>query len=112
MNRRIVASLSLFAALGLTVMGLVSCDPDGKKQCAWFIEYDANRPDRLALEGYVPVCAKNLKMNKQDCRFDIPADKGVEYYNKYFRYVDVKVTSVALPRIIVSIKTCNKDENK
>jgi hypothetical protein len=66
MNSRLFASLTVAAALAVPVVSLMSCDPDGKKQCAWFIEYDANRPDRLALEGYVPVCAKNLKNNKQD----------------------------------------------
>jgi hypothetical protein len=42
----------------------------------------------------------------------ITADKGVQYYNKFFRYVDVKVPSVAVPRIIESIETCNKDADQ
>lgn len=107
MMSRVSVRVVMATAMVVAALSMMSCDPDGKKQCGWFIEYDAHRPERLALEGYVPVCVKNLKMNKQDCRFVITADKGVEYYNKYFRYTDVKVTSVALPRIIQSIKMCD-----
>jgi hypothetical protein len=103
---RLALSVSLMA---MTLLSFAGCDLEGKKQCAWFIEYDAKRDPRLTLEGYVPVCVKNLTANKQDCRFVITADKGVQYYGKYFRYVDIHVTSVALPRIIKSIDLCQKD---
>jgi hypothetical protein len=104
--RRVLLTLSLLA---LATSTLTACDPEGKKQCAWFFEYDGHRHPNMMLEGYVPICLKNLTTNKMDCRFVITPDMGVSYYGKYFRYTDVKVTSVALPRIIKSIKTCQKD---
>lgn len=84
-----------------------SCDPDGKKQCAWFLRPDSQRPPDQIREGFVPVCAANLKTNKQDCRLQATLDLAKKSEKRQFRYVDMKVKGPGIPRTIESIEYCD-----
>lgn len=89
----------------LSVFALYACDPEGKKNCDWVLEPE---PDLIGKvdEGYIPICARNRKTQKQDCRLQATLDQAKLYYNKRFRYVDLEVESVALPRTIKSVRFC------
>lgn len=91
----------------ITLAPLASgCDPDGKKQCAWYLVPDETRRDEPMAEGLIPVCARNLGKNKQDCRLQAQVGLARSAFGKKFRYVDMKVESPALPRIVSSIDFC------
>ncbi len=86
-------------------MSACSCDPDGKKECAWTLEAEAMHVERVQ-EGYVPVCARNRNTMKQDCRLQITRELAEQSVSKLFRYADMQVESVAIPRTIKEISYC------
>lgn len=86
---------------------MLSCDPEGKKDCAWVLEPEPmligkSEPD------YIPVCARNRKTMKQDCRLQTTLEFAKKSKGKTFRYVDLKVKSVVIPRTIESINFCQE----
>lgn len=83
----------------------IACDPEGKKECAWVLEPEPELIQKVE-DGFIPVCARNRKTMKQDCRLQTTLEKAKQYYGKTFRYTDMKIESVALPRTIRSISFC------
>lgn len=90
----------------ISVINLSSCDPEGKKECEWVLEPEPNLIGKTE-KGFIPVCARNRKSMKQDCRLQTSLEKAKSYYGKTFRYVDMEIESVALPRTIKEIKFCD-----
>ena len=84
---------------------LSACDPEGKKECDWVLEPEPKLIGKTE-EGYIPVCARNRKTMKQDCRLQTTLEEAKSYSGKVFRYVDMEIESVALPRTIKTIKFC------
>ncbi len=97
--------------LVLTICALLaqalSCDPDHHKKCEWYLMPDVDRIGK-AEEGFIPVCARNFVVNKQDCRLQSTLEFAQANYNKKFRYVDLKVKSTGIPRTIESIQFCQE----
>ena len=87
--------------------GLLACDPEGKNECAWVLEPEPKLTDKVE-PGFIPVCARNRRTMKQDCRLQTTLEKAREFYGKTFRYTDLKIKSVALPRTIKSIRFCRR----
>ncbi|MCB9228430.1 MAG: hypothetical protein H6618_02370 [Deltaproteobacteria bacterium] len=94
----------LFFFVWLSLL-LLSCDPEGRKDCAWVLEPEPDLKGKVQ-EGYIPVCARNRRTMKQDCRLQLRPEQISEYTGKKFRYSDLQVVSVALPRTIRSLKFC------
>ena len=84
---------------------LIGCDPEGKKQCAWFLEPEPSK-ENFATRGHIPVCARNRTTMKQDCRLQTTLDFAKQVYGKKFRYHDLKVHSVEIPRTVTSLTLC------
>ena len=89
----------------MTFLLLWACDPDGKKNCAWVLEPEPSLKGKVE-EGYIPMCARNRRTMKQDCRLQATEEQAREYMGKMFRYSDLKVKSVALPRSIKNLTFC------
>lgn len=103
MSNRIV--LLLFVATGLSLF--MGCDPERKKKCEWYLMPEPNLAGTTT-EGYIPVCARNLENNKQYCRLQATLEFSKKYYNKRFKFVDMKIDeSGRFPKTVQSIKTCN-----
>lgn len=97
---------SLAIAAGLISVTLFGCDPDGKKQCAWMLMADTTRSlDRMD-PGFIPVCARNFKTEKQDCRLQAKLDFAKSTEGKKFRYSEMKIRGPGNPREILSIEFC------
>lgn len=82
-----------------------ACDPDGKKNCDWVLEPEPSLIDKVD-EGYIPVCARNRKTQKQDCRLQTTIEYAKTTIGKKFRYADLRVVNSGLPRTISTIKFC------
>ncbi len=82
------------------------CDPEHKKKCEWYLMPDESRIGQVQA-GFIPVCARNLVVNKEDCRLQATLDFAKSAYNKKFKYTDMKVKSYAIPRTIESLKYCD-----
>lgn len=102
MNLRPLMSLVPYFLVSL---GLLSCDLEGRKECAWVIEPEEAYIKRTK-PGLIPVCARNRQTMKQDCRLQTTLDFAKKNEGRRFRYVDLKVQSVAIPRTIASIQFC------
>ena len=90
-------------------MFLLGCDPEGKKSCDWVIEPEPKLKGSTD-PGYIPVCARNRKTMKEDCRLQTTLDYAEKVYERKFRYVDLRVESPGLPRTIKTIKFCDGNE--
>jgi hypothetical protein len=93
------------ALLGLLLFG---CDPEGKKECQWTLEPEPKLIGTTTEAGMIPVCARNRKTNKEDCRFQTSMDFAKSAWMKKFKYVDIDSDNSRLPRIIKNIKYCNE----
>lgn len=98
------ATAIVLVALALPV--IVACDPEGKKDCVWVLEAE----EKLAGTtdpGMIPVCARNRKTMKEDCRLQTTLDYAKQVKGRTFRYVDLRVKSAGIPRTISDIKFCD-----
>jgi hypothetical protein len=82
-----------------------ACDPEHKGACEWFLMPNDVKVSTVD-DGYVPVCARNLGVNKEDCRLQTTLKFAEKAYRRRFRYTDLKVKDFGLPRTIDSIKFC------
>ena len=98
--------MARFWLLVIMTMNLSGCDPEHRKKCEWYLMPDpARREDTKIESGMIPVCARNLVVNKEDCRFQAPFEFAQQAWNRKFRYVDIE-SGVALPRKITNINFC------
>ena len=91
--------------IALFLFFCLACDPEGKKECQWVLEPEKHtryKPET----GYITVCARNRKSMKQDCRLQTKFDNAKLWYGKKFRYTDLKIKSVIIPRTILNIQFC------
>jgi hypothetical protein len=84
---------------------LTGCDPDGLKKCDWVLEPEPSLKGKTD-PGFIPVCARNRKTNKQDCRLQTTLEYAKSVYGKKFRYVDLRIKSPGLPRTVTSVDFC------
>jgi hypothetical protein len=101
-SRMLKVILSLGASLTLA-----ACDPEGKKNCDWVLEPEAKLSGTTD-EGFIPVCARNRHTNKEDCRLQTSLEYAEKVYGRKFRYVDMRVERLGLPRTIGTIKFCDR----
>lgn len=87
---------------------LLGCDPEHKKKCEWYLvpDTDPARAGKVG-EGYIPVCARNYETNKQDCRLQTTLKFAEKVYQRKFKYIDLKVKNVGIPRTIDEIEMCD-----
>ena len=100
---------------GMTVIGLstllLACDPEGRKQCEWVLEPEPDLKGQTD-PNYIPVCARNYKTNKQDCRLQMKLADAKKVHQRKFRYDDLAIKDPGLPRTISSIKFCDGTKEK
>ena len=94
--------------LGIVALVTVvfSCDRHHKKACEWYLLPDEDRV-QMGTEAVLPVCARNLTINKQDCRLIAEAEFVKANFKRKFRYVDLKVSGRTVPRKVEGIKFCD-----
>lgn len=87
------------------LLNLVACDPEHRKKCEWYLMPDTT-PERVVDEGFIPVCARNLVINRENCRLQMRFDEAKTAYGKKFRYTDLKLVAAINSHNIKSIKYC------
>lgn len=93
--------------LGILAAFALGCDPDHHQKCEWSLEPDPARIDKVG-EGFVPACARNRIVNKQDCRLQTTMEFAKKLEGKRFKYANMKLKSYGIPRTIRSIDTCDE----
>lgn len=91
----------------LALVPLTACDPEHKEKCEWYLVPDVERIGQ-ADEGYIPVCARNYVVNKQDCRLQTTQPFAEKVYQRRFRYTDLRIKNYRAPRTVEEIRFCDK----
>lgn len=97
-----------FLAFILLTTALSSCDREHLNKCEWYLIPDQDRKSPVQ-DGYIPVCARNYKVVKQDCRLQATFEFAEKAYNRKFRFKDMKVDGPGIPRTVKSIRYCEGD---
>ena len=94
-----------YTALAAAIFALVGCDFAGRNQCQWYLTPEKEK-QQTAAEGWIAVCARNFKTNKQDCRLQSKLEFAKSVYNKKFRYKDLVFADDGgrFPRKVTNIK--------
>lgn len=85
----------------------LGCDPEGRKDCQWYLVPDTSRIGQTAPD-LIPVCARNFETNKQDCRLQTSLAYAKKVEKMRFRYIDLKVKNSGTPRTISEITFCKQ----
>lgn len=96
-----------FWAIGIVMFFALSCDPEHHRKCEWTLVPDPSRIDKVQ-EGFVPACARNLVIGKQDCRLQTTLEFAKKVEGKKFKYKDLHLKSFGIPRTISSIDLCEE----
>ena len=95
-----------YILLTILMLSCLGCDSEGKKKCQWVLEPE-NHKRYQPEKGYITVCARNRHTMKQDCRLQTKLEKAKIWSGKKFKYTDLKIKSVVIPRTILDIKFCS-----
>ncbi len=97
--------------LGLSLAFFIAgCDPYNKDKCEWYLEPEPAHID-LVEPGWVSLCARNFKINKERCYLKATLEYAKAVNGKPFRFSSMKVRNVGpYPREVESIKTCKGQE--
>ncbi len=97
-----------FALLSL-IMLLTGCDWWAQRQCAWYLMPDTDKKREGTTEaGFIPVCARNLEVNKEYCQIQATLEFTEKGYGKKFRYIDMELDlNSTFPRKVKDIKFCS-----
>ncbi len=89
--------------LMLGALTLFSCDPSHKKKCEWYLMPE---PTLIGTSspGYIPVCARNLTIDKEYCRIEATLEFAKSVYGKKFRFDDMEIDkSGKFPKKVIAI---------
>ncbi|MDD9951304.1 MAG: hypothetical protein OXT67_07025 [Zetaproteobacteria bacterium] len=81
------------------------CDLYHHQKCEWFLEPDFENPD-IASKGYVAICVRNHKLNKQKCFLEMKLQDAERDYQKPITYSSLKFDVKGFPRKIRSYEIC------
>lgn len=96
-----------YAIVFVATLLFVSCDPEGREKCQWTLEPEPKNIGKTE-DGYIPVCARNRVTNHEDCRYQATLDFAKSAWLRKFRYVDIDADASKAPKMIRSIKYCDK----
>lgn len=101
------------AVMGLLMVIVTACDLTHQERCEWYLMPNPD-PEWIAKvdEGYIPVCARNLVINRENCDLQATLEFAEGNYGKKFRYVDIEIdTSGKFPRKVSGIAECSSEES-
>lgn len=106
-TRRVAMLPGFFAMIAMPVLScLTGCDWEHTKECEWYLMPEPSLIDKTD-EGFIPVCARNLTINKEKCRMQATEEIARKYYGQKFRLVDLVVDLEGkFPRTVISLKSC------
>jgi len=100
--------LSITRAMAVICLFWVAgCDPDGRKDCDWVLEPEPNNTQEVEA-GYIPVCARNRKTMKEDCRMQATLEFAKKVYGRKFRLSEVEYSNKTYPKTVVDLTYCDK----
>lgn len=105
--------IAVIAVIGLLAVIVTGCDLSHQERCEWYL---MPNPDPLWIakvdEGYIPVCARNLVINRENCDLQATLEFAEGNYGKKFRYIDIEIdTSGKFPRKVSGISECSPEES-
>ena len=107
---RFIAFISFISFIALFAAG---CDLNHQERCEWYLMPNPD-PEWIAKvdEGFIPVCARNLVINRENCDLQATLEFAEGNYGKKFRYGDIELdTSGKFPRKVTGLSECAADES-
>ena len=85
---------------------LVSCDPQRKNECEWYI-VPFPEGNTAVKVGWVSLCVANFKLGRQRCFFTAKPGFVDRLNGVPFQYSSMRYTET-LPKKIISVESCKK----
>lgn len=95
----------------IVAAGLVYFNIDfyNKKKCEWYLVPDLKAKE-LIEPGWVSLCARNYKINRQKCYYQSTLALAEGIYGKPVRFADLKIDEEKFPRVVESAPPCSPEE--
>jgi hypothetical protein len=90
-------------AVVVLVMAVCACDLSHMQRCEWYLMPNPS-DDWMARvdDGYIPVCARNLEINQENCNLQATLEFSEKHYGLKFRYSEIELdTSGKFPRKVM-----------
>jgi hypothetical protein len=98
----------------LLFFGLATgCDVSHMDRCEWYLMPNSDQEWIAKVDdGFIPVCARNLVINRENCNLQATLEFAESQYGKKFRYTELEVDiSGKFPRKVLDLKECSDDED-
>ncbi len=97
------------SALTLFGVSMAACDLNHQERCEWYL---MPNPDPEWIEkvdpGYIPVCARNLVINRENCDLQATLEFAETHYGKKMRYIDIEIDKTSrFPRKVTGLTECH-----
>jgi hypothetical protein len=111
-TKNLSGKIAAFAWIVAGLTTLAGCDLNHQQRCEWYLMPNPD-PQWISKvdEGFIPVCARNLVINRENCDLQATLEFAEVQYGKKFRYSDIELdTSGKFPRKVTGFKECSPDE--
>lgn len=98
-------SVIFFGVLGVFGVLYFNIDLYNKDKCEWYLIPDLKNK-HLIEPGWVSLCARNHKINRQKCYLQSKIELAEAVYGKTIRYSDMKINEDQFPRVVLSVPLC------
>lgn len=100
-----MSAVIFFGSIALAITIYLNYDFYNKEKCEWFLVPDLKAKD-LIEPGWVSLCARNYKIDRQRCYYQSKLELAEGIYGKPIRYSDMKIDNDKFPRVVVSAPPC------
>lgn len=98
-----------FGSIAVAAAVYMNLDFYNKDKCEWFLVPDLKNKE-LIEPGFVSLCARNYKIDRQKCYLQSTLELAEGIYNKPIRYADMKIDEDKFPRMVVSAPPCSPEK--
>jgi len=97
-----------FGSIVLVAIVYFNIDFYNKNKCEWYLVPDLKNK-HLIEPGWVSLCARNYKIDRQKCYLQSKLELAEAVYGKPLRYADIKINEDQFPRVVLSAPICEKE---
>jgi len=94
-----------FGSIAVLIVIYFNIDFYSKKKCEWYLVPDLKNK-HLVESGWVSLCARNYKVDRQKCYFQSKLELAEAIYGKPIRYSDMEIDESQFPRVVLNAPLC------
>jgi hypothetical protein len=108
-NKTTRRALLFFGSIGVAVAVYLNVDFYNKDKCEWYLVPDLKNKE-LIEPGFVSLCARNYKIDRQKCYLQSTLALAEGIYNKPIRFSDMQIDEDKFPKMVVSAPPCSPEK--